>query len=267
MDLVGAIVPLPAVRAKIASKEAKRSALDLMAAEVITRSADGGNEAADEFIAQAREALGLAAIHGARARRLRHKAGTASVMGYHRLAVMGAEAADEEDLQKDRYLAKVSRGVRDAHMGSAYDMRDYQTPSELRAADRAAYIDTLSSSQRETLFQKLQDEVLHSSANYGVDEEGFGGEDDTAEEYSDGGAMDELAAACRIYGSDLESVFGAGCYSGLFDIFKPSATRLKKRKNKVIARLEKASDKMEEFEDAGKKGLKFSVLAGSREAA
>ena len=40
--------------------------------------------------------------------------------------------------------------------------------------------------------------------------------------------MDELAAACRIYGADLESVFGADCYSGLFDIFRPSADRLEK---------------------------------------
>ena len=162
MDLVGAIAPLPAERARIASKEAKRSALDLMAAEVITRSADQGNEAADHFISEAREALGLAAIHGARAKRLRAKAGSASVMGYHRLAMLGAEAADEEDLQKDRYLAKVSRGVRDAHMGSSFDFRDYQTPYELKAQERERYVSNLSSAQRENLFQKLQDEILHS---------------------------------------------------------------------------------------------------------
>ena len=262
MDLVGAIAPLPAERARIASKEAKRSALDLMAAEVITRSADQGNEAADHFIAEARESLGLAAIHGARAKRLRSKAGTASVMGYHRLAMLGAEAADEEDLQKDRYLAKVSRGVRDSHMGSAFDMRDYQTAHELKAQERERYVSNLSSAQRENLFQKLQDEILHSSANYGEDEEGFGGEDDLAEEHSDGGAMDELAAACRIYGGDMESVFGVDCYGGLLDIFRPSADRLKKRKARVESRLEKATEKMEELEDAGKTGLKFQYWRG-----
>jgi len=45
----GTIAPLPAKR-RIADAEARGSALDLMAAEVITRSADEGNEAAQSFI-------------------------------------------------------------------------------------------------------------------------------------------------------------------------------------------------------------------------
>lgn len=243
--LLGAIAPETA-RREASRQVAVGVARDAMAARMIADAAEAGNPAAAAFADEAQEILGAASVRKARASRLRYAAAVAAAGGYHGLSRCGSDAALVEERAADRLAASVCQAVRESH---AYG---YLSPEESRLLQQKTRLESMTQSQLEQGFADLLKKIEASSINFGDDT-------DDADEVGDD-SSEQVAMAAQLFGGDLPAVFGVSCYGAFGALFKVSAERLMKRLAKKRKLLAKLTSKLEEKEDADKKGLGVKVL-------
>ena len=261
------------------------AARDLMAVRAIAKKADEGNPGALAFVRQAQEQLAQAKVRRERANRLRAGAAKASMMGYHQLARMGAEAAMEEQNEAEATEANVIAAVNASHSS---DQLGYYSPEEERLLKRKSFEESLTSSQREDIMSKLLGRMYDSSFGFYSPEEqrllqrksfeesltASGVEDVmsklTGKLYEATGTMmapdamgaetadfvSFLHAATEAYGADLDSVFGEDAVADVAAAFGASAAKLKKRIAKLKQKLAAVEEKLD---SAG--GLRAKLLA------
>ena len=199
------------------------AARDLVAARVLAKKADQGNLDARAFVQGAQEALAQADIRRRRAHRLRSAAAKASTLGYHQLSRMGAEAASEEENEAFALEANVIGAVRATHTADGFG---YYSPEETRILRRKAYEETLSSSQREDVMNKLLSQLYTSSDTMGADDADFSE------------ALAYLDAAARTFGGDLDSVFGADCAERMGAVAAASGAAARKEIQALRAKIQ-----------------------------
>jgi len=247
-SLIGALAPSadPSTVREIAIGAAR----DAMATRMIVDAADQGNPHAAAFADEAQHILGAAQVRRLRARRLRDASARAAMGGYSEVSRWGAEAAAKETRAAERLEAAVVQGVRHSHSPGAFG---YISPEEQRLLGQKSAMEAMTQAQLEQTFAQLLTQIRGDADNFGAD-----GDDD--EELGGCKAIDQLGVAAALYGGDLPAVFGSDVYAETFGLFKPSATRLRKRLARKKAKLVKVEDKLESLEDAGKKGLNVKLL-------
>lgn len=248
--MIGAIAPLKAARTQSARELGAVSARDAEAARVIAASADEGNEAAAAFSKEAQTLLGMADVSRCRADRLRAASTKAAVMGYDRLSSLGSDAAMLEDQNADYLEASVVGAVREAHEPS---LLGYVSAEEQRLLKRKSLQESMTTGQLESSFRTMLNTLYDEAQNFGL-------EADEDEERGDGDVAKRLGDAFEVFGGDVPVLFGEDAYGAFFDFAKPSAERIAKRLARKRRALEKAESKLEQLEDAGKKGLKVRYL-------
>lgn len=225
---------------------------DVMAAELLAASSLT-NPGAEELAYQVNDLFGRAFIHRQRARRLRHAARRASMMGAHDLsAVFGRVAAEQDGLAEESEAVGVSC-IRGMHAFG------YYSPEEQRLLKRKAFESNLTAAQAESAYSQLTNKLYSSATNYGIDPDGNGTEGDEPDEVG----LDDIAAfgvAAECLGGDMPGVFGGAVYEQFGRVFQASMERLKRRKARLIQRLEKLTERLEGLEDQDKSGPRVLVL-------
>jgi len=283
-DLLSYLVTPDAMRGAL-SDTVVGAARDLMAVRAIAKKADEGNPGALAFVRQAQEQLAQAKVRRERANRLRAGSAKASMMGYHQLARMGAEAAMEEQNEAEATEANVIAAINASHSS---DQLGYYSPEEERLLKRKSFEESLTAGQREDVMSKLLGRMYDSSFGFYSPEEerllkrksfeesltASGVEDVmsklTGKLYETTGTMmapdamgaetadfvSFLHAATEAYGADLDSVFGEDAVSDVAAAFGASAARIKKRIAKLKQKLAAVEEKLD---SAG--GLRAKMLA------
>jgi len=239
--LVTAIAPETA-RKHLASQVSSGSARDAAAARVIVEAAEGGDESAAAFAAEAQALIGIADVRRTRAARLRGCAAQAAISGFDRLAAIGSDAALVEELEADKVEAAVIGAVRESHSPGSFG---YVSPEETRMLSRKGALEHMTSGQLEQAFSSVLGKLYASGDNFGADDEEEEVEDDSAK---------KLALAAEAFGGDLPFVFGVDVYGAFWDAFKPNQDRLRKRLAKRRRALSKMESRLEALEDEDKKG-------------
>jgi len=224
---------------------------DVMAAEMLAAASQSHPEAA-ELSDGINDMFGAAYICRQRAARLNDAAARATYAGQHDLAAMIGAAATRESAAADEYELVGASCIRGMHSFG------YLSDMEKRQLARDAFLQSASASQVDSALASLTKKLYEDVTNYGMDADGFGGEQE-AEEIM-GGGCSIFGDACVLLGGDVPVVFGDEFYATFGKLFKPSAERLKKRQMRLRERLDKLTEKLETLEDQGKSGLRVRVL-------
>jgi hypothetical protein len=224
---------------------------DVMAAEMLAAASQSHPEAA-ELSDGINDMFGAAYICRQRAARLNDAAARATYAGQHDLAAMIGAAATRESAAADEYELVGASCIRGMHSFG------YLSDMEKRQLARDAFLQNASASQVDSALASLTKKLYEDVTNYGMDADGFGGEQE-AEEIM-GGGCSAFGDACVLLGGDVPVVFGDEFYATFGKLFKPSAERLMKRQARLQKRLDKLMEKLETLEDQGKSGLRVRVL-------
>ncbi len=224
---------------------------DVMAAEMLAAASESHVEAA-ELSDSLNDLLGAAYLCRQRAARLNGASARASHTGQHDLSAMIGAAATKESASADEFELVGASCVRGMHSFG------YLSDMEKRQLSRDAFLRSASASQVDNALASLTKKLYDDVTNFGVDPDGFGGEQEPEEMGGEGCAVFGMAA--EMLGGDVPAVFGDEFYDAFGKLFKPSVTRLRKRQERLQNRLEKLTDKLEALEDQGKSGLRVRVL-------
>ena len=224
---------------------------DVMAAEMLAAASESHVEAA-ELSDSLNDLLGAAYLCRQRAARLNGASARASHTGQHDLAAMIGAAATKESASADEFELVGASCIRGMHSFG------YLSDMEKRQLSRDAFLRSASASQVDNALASLTKKLYDDVTNFGVDPDGFGGEQEPEEMGGEGCAVFGMAA--EMLGGDVPAVFGDEFYDAFGKLFKPSVTRLRKRQERLQNRLEKLTDKLEALEDQGKSGLRVRVL-------
>ena len=212
---------------------------DVMAAEMLAAASQSHLEAA-ELSDGINDMFGAAYICRQRAARLNNAAARATYAGQHDLAAMIGAAATRESAAADEYELVGASCIRGMHSFG------YLSDMEKRQLARDAFLQSASASQVDSALASLTKKLYEDVTNYGMDADGFGGEQE-AEEIM-GGGCSIFGDACVLLGGDVPVVFGDEFYATFGKLFKPSAERLKKRQMRLRERLDKLTEKLETLE-------------------
>jgi len=243
---------LRALQPSFAGEQPLSAAQDAIAADLIEKAADSGNDAAAEFAAELNGSLGRAYVRRARKRRLLRKARKASMQGHHDLAELAGLVAAEEETEamgEEAFAQSCVRGTHDAY--------GYLTGPEKRFLARKKAESSWTTQQAEEVLSKLMDRLYSMTASYGLEEDEFGAATQ-ASDAADDLALDKAITLVDSFGGDTHLVFGEGVYEELGAMFEVSQEKLRARRKRLMKRLTKLENKLEEMEESGKKfGLKI----------
>ena len=240
---------------------------DAIAADLIEKAADSGNEGAQEIAEQLNGSLAMAFGHRHRARKLRQAARKLSMNGHHEFAELAGLVAGDEETEALGEEAFVSGAIRGTHagFGAAWSAPGSGSvlDSSLSTEERKYYRrkkaeESWSTAQAEKVMSQLMDRIYATAANYGLDDN-FGGNYAEVRE-ADGNDILKLGEVVDGFGGHMHHVFGDGIYDDVYGIFQVSQDTLKKRRSRLRERLAKLEAKLEDQEDAGKSGLGVRLL-------
>ena len=160
---------LRALQPSFAGEQPLFAAQDAIAADLIEKAADSGNDAAAEFAAELNGSLGRAYVRRARKRRLLKKARKASMQGHHDLAELAGLVAAEEETEAMGEEAFAHSCVRGTHDAYGYLTR----PEKLFLARKKAE-SSWTTQQAEGVLSQLLERLYNMTASYGLEEDEFG---------------------------------------------------------------------------------------------
>jgi hypothetical protein len=243
---------LRALQPSFAGEQPLFAAQDAIAADLIEKAADSGNDAAAEFAAELNGSLGRAYVRRARKRRLLRKARKASMQGHHDLAELAGLVASEEETEamgEEAFAHSCVRGTHDAY--------GYLTGPEKAFMARKKSESSWTTKQAEGVLAQLLDRLYNMTASYGLEEDEFGAATEAQDAVHDL-ALDKAFTIADAFGGDAHLVFGDGVYEEMGAMFEVSQEKLRARRSRLMKRLTKLENKLEEMEESGKKfGLRI----------